>query len=301
MALPKTPTTNDKTWVTVARNGHKKARVVVCDKTQLVPSFKASQRQLPTISGSDKRLFVRLPQDHEWRKLSPAGIREVVVRKLSISPSLIGRIKPVHSGFAVSPCSTESCEAILKAGNGLFLTGAKLESATNWIPVIISTVPSTIRKEQGDVEVSSTMLADEIERVCSVRPAHLKLYGRNNTEAPHRTWMTFFSKATRAGFIVFDESGIDRPFEKQHSLEFCKRCNGHHPSKNCSRAPSCGNCGSTDHSEDVFMATTKCGNCGGPHRSDSRRCLAHPTRLGAPTKEQIKTYRQAGEKENIKL
>ncbi|KHJ33347.1 putative eka-like protein [Erysiphe necator] len=45
------------------------------------------------------------------------------------------------------------------------------------------------------------------------------------------------------------------------------------------------------------MASTKCRNCGGPHRSDSRRCLARPTRSGAPTKEQLKNYRQAGERE----
>ncbi|KHJ32088.1 putative eka-like protein [Erysiphe necator] len=45
------------------------------------------------------------------------------------------------------------------------------------------------------------------------------------------------------------------------------------------------------------MAATKCRNCGGPHRSDIRRCLARPTRSGAPTKEQMKTYRQAGERE----
>ncbi|KHJ33125.1 putative eka-like protein [Erysiphe necator] len=141
------------------------------------------------------------------------------------------------------------------------------------------------------------MRADEIERVCSVRPAHLKLYGRNHTEAPHRTWMSFFSKAPRAGFRVSDESGIARPFKKQQPIEFCKRCNGHHPTKNCSRAPSCGNCGSTNHLEDISMATTKCRNCRGPHRSDSRRCLARPTRLGTPTKEQMKTYRQAGERE----
>lgn len=32
VALPKTSTTNEKTWVIVARNGHKKARVVVGDK-----------------------------------------------------------------------------------------------------------------------------------------------------------------------------------------------------------------------------------------------------------------------------
>ena len=109
--------------------------------------------------------------------------------------------------------------------------------------------------------------------------------------------MAYFSKAPRGGFRLFDESSIVRLFKKQQPLEFCKRCNGHHPSKNCSRAPSCGNCGSTNHPEDRCMAATKCRNCGGLHRSDSRKCLARPTRSGAPTKEQLKTYRQAGERE----
>lgn len=43
------------------------------------------------------------------------------------------------------------------------LSGAKLESATNWTPVTIPTVPETIRKEQGEVEVRKCMLTDEIE------------------------------------------------------------------------------------------------------------------------------------------
>ncbi|KHJ32790.1 putative eka-like protein [Erysiphe necator] len=51
------------------------------------------------------------------------------------------------------------------------------------------------------------------------------------------------------------------------------------------------------HSEDVCMAATKCRNFEGPHRSDSRRCLARPTRFGAPTKEQLKIYRQLRERE----
>lgn len=45
------------------------------------------------------------------------------------------------------------------------------------------------------------------------------------------------------------------------------------------------------------MAATKCRTCEGPHRSDSRRCLARPTRLGVPTKEQMKIFRQVGERE----
>ncbi|KHJ34028.1 putative eka-like protein [Erysiphe necator] len=140
------------------------------------------------------------------------------------------------------------------------------------------------------------MLTDEIERVCSMRPAHVKLYGENKPGAPHRTWMVYFPIAPRTSFRVFDESGIARKFKKQHPLEFCKRCNGRHPTKNCSRAPSCGNCGSTNHTEELCKAATKCRNCGGPHRSDSRRCFARPTRSGVPTKEQPKTYRQAGER-----
>ncbi|KHJ35772.1 putative eka-like protein [Erysiphe necator] len=249
--LPNVPQTSDKTWAIVARKGQKKARVDNSIKTQITAGNKNAPRVLNKDNSitpvSDKRLFLRLPQEHEWKKLSPAGIREIVVKKLAISPSLIGKIKPVHSGFALSPSSIEARDKILDAGNGLFFSGAKLEEATNWVSVIIPTVAASIRKEQGEVEVSKIMLDDEVERVCSMRPAHLKLYGGNKAEAPHCTWMAFFSKALSSSFKVFDESGVARKFKKQQPLDFFKRCNGHHPTKNSSRAPSCGNCGSTNH------------------------------------------------------
>ncbi|POS84807.1 hypothetical protein EPUL_004044 [Erysiphe pulchra] len=265
----------ENTWAKVARcKSKKKARVTLNTKAKVAlvrkeantvnNKDKLTTRASPNTATTDRRLF--------WRKLSPAGIREIIVRKLSILPALLGKIKAIHSGFALSPCNTEARETILNAGNGLFLSGAKLEAATNWIPVIVPTMPPTIRKEQGEVVVSKSMLIDEIERVCSIRPAHVTLYGGNKAEAPHRTWM-------------------------QQPLESCKRCNGHHPTKSCSRAPSCGNCGSTNNTEDICIAATKCRYCGGPHRSDSRRCLARLTRSGVPTKKQMKTYRQAGERE----
>ena len=197
-----TPKTVENTWATVARKGMKKARITLSTKTQAAPvsksvqsvtnKVKSTSRASSNIDTSDRKLFVRLPQEHEWRKLSPAGIRESVVKKIAISPALIGKIKPVRSGFALSPSSTEAHEAILNAGNGLFLSGAKLEPATNWVLVLIPTLPSSIRKEQGEVEISSSLLSDEIERVFSMRHAYVKLYGRNKPEAPHRTWMAFF-------------------------------------------------------------------------------------------------------------
>lgn len=119
----------------------------------------------------------------------------------------------------------------------------------------------------------------------------------NNPEAPHCTWLALFTKAPRPGFRVFEQSGLVRPFKKQRHLDFCKQCNRHHSAKYCSRAPSCGNCGSIMHCQESCRAPTKCRNCGGPHRSDSHRCLARPTRAGPPSKEQLKVYRQAGERE----
>lgn len=250
-----------------------------------------------SLDTSDRRLFIRLPQEHEWRKLSPAGIRGSIVRKFSISPALIRKIKPVCSGFALSLCSTEAREAILNAGNGLFLSGAKLELATNWASVPIPTVPSLIRKDHGEVKISGSLLSDEIKWVCSMQPLYVKLYGRNKPEALHRTWMAFFLKAPHICVKIFDESGIARSFKKQNQLEFCKHCNGHHPDKICSRALFCSYCGSRNHATDACKVATKCCNFGVPYFSDSQRCLTRHNRSGAPTKEQIKICRQAGKRE----
>lgn len=120
-SLPKIPKIAGNTWATVARNGHKKTRVIPSTTTLLAPigtkKDMSGTTSSPDRNPSDKRLFVGIPVDREWRKLSPTGIREVIVKKLSISPSLIGKIKPVHSGFALSPCSS-----ILVMGNiGTFI------------------------------------------------------------------------------------------------------------------------------------------------------------------------------------
>ncbi|POS87151.1 hypothetical protein EPUL_001256 [Erysiphe pulchra] len=190
-------------------------------------------------------------------------------------------------------------EDLLSAAEGLFMSGASLEPASNWISVLVPTVPKIIVTIDGQVEVSKSMLMNEVEPVSSKRPALVKLYGTTNPEAPHRTWLALLPEAPRTGFRVFDESGITKIFKKKLPIEFCKRCNGHHKSRNYSHAPSCGYCRSTMHAQDVCKAITKCKNCGGPHRSDSHKCLARPTRFGKQTKEQLNTYRRAGDQEYL--
>lgn len=116
---------------------------------------------------------------------------KVVIRKLSILPFLIGKIKFVHSGLAFAPCSIEASEAILNARKVLFILGAKPESAINKTPVIIPAVPSSIGQEQECIELSSSMFADEAERICSLQPAHINLFKRNHAEDLHRNWTAF--------------------------------------------------------------------------------------------------------------
>ncbi|KHJ33975.1 putative eka-like protein [Erysiphe necator] len=67
------------------------------------------------------------------------------------------------------------------------------------------------------------MLANEIERVSSKRPAFVKLYGTLKPDALHRTWMAFFTDTPRVGFRVFDESRVTKVFKKKQPIEFCKR------------------------------------------------------------------------------
>lgn len=61
----------------------------------------------------DKRLFIWLPSGLASRKISLAGIREVVAKKLSISPTSMGFYKLARSGFTLSPRNKDIREALL--------------------------------------------------------------------------------------------------------------------------------------------------------------------------------------------
>ncbi|KHJ33579.1 putative eka-like protein [Erysiphe necator] len=88
--LPKIPKLSNNFWAIVARKGQKKSRIVISTSARVAPANKTAIRPTnkdkttsPTKAISDNRLFLRLPQEYEWRKLSPAGIREVIVKKIT--------------------------------------------------------------------------------------------------------------------------------------------------------------------------------------------------------------------------
>ncbi|POS87972.1 hypothetical protein EPUL_001014 [Erysiphe pulchra] len=139
-----------------------------------------------------------------WATVARNGHKKSrVTMTAPLSPTKItsGDQKKLYISFY--PCSSRAREALLQTNIGLLDTGAKPESASNWVPP----VPKFNRAILGQTEVTKEMLASEIERVTSIRPTSVRFYGTSNIEAPYRTWMAYFDKSPRPGFRVFDESG----------------------------------------------------------------------------------------------
>ena len=143
------------------------------------------------------------------------------------------------------------------------------------------------------------MVADEITRTTKAVPVRVRPHGKGRVGAPYQTWIAHFERASipRPGFRLFDDSGIAARYTPKQAISQCKRCLQFHGTRGCSRAPACWNCTSTMHSSAECKAHTKCRNCGGPHRSDSRDCLARPTKSGSASKENLETIRQASQRE----
>lgn len=143
------------------------------------------------------------------------------------------------------------------------------------------------------------MVADEILRVSKSSPSKVRPHGVTRSGTLYQSWIALFprSSAPRPGFRLFNQSGVAILHKARKSIEQCKRCLGFHATRGCSRTLACSNCGSTMHSPTECKALSRCRNCGGPQKSDSRSCLACPTRSGPITKEQLVTIRQMSQRE----
>ncbi|KHJ32065.1 putative eka-like protein [Erysiphe necator] len=76
----------ENTWATVILSGKTKINPTGRQLLRPANKVKSNSSVSQTMAITDKRLFVRLPQEHEWRKLSPAGIREVIVKNYTSHP-----------------------------------------------------------------------------------------------------------------------------------------------------------------------------------------------------------------------
>ncbi|CCU79600.1 EKA-like protein [Blumeria hordei DH14] len=123
------------TWATVARKGlPKQPTPVMISRTPKMPTppTKKSAKTSPS-STPDNRLFLRLNSKHQWRNLSPAGIREAVAQLTNATQSAIEHVYRVPTGFALRAKDQESRQALLNAAESFLPIGGRLEEASELV------------------------------------------------------------------------------------------------------------------------------------------------------------------------
>ncbi|CCU76829.1 putative effector protein [Blumeria hordei DH14] len=289
------------TWATVAR-GSPQMSIAPAKTVRVapIPAVQVKKQARPaTVKPKDVRLFLRLGEEHAWRALSPAGVRDAVTKLVEVPSSNIEHVYRVPTGFAMKAKNEEARQLLLNAAESFSRVEAKVETASDLAALRIATVPVALYTLMGKVTVTEEMVAEEITRTTKAVPVRVRPLGKGRVGAPYQTWIAHFERASapRPGFRLFDDSGIAVRHQPKQPISQCKRCLQFHGTRGCSRAPACWNCTSTMHSSAECKAHTKCRNCGGPHRSDSRDCLARPTKSGPASKENLEAIRQASQRE----
>ncbi|POS82454.1 hypothetical protein EPUL_005836, partial [Erysiphe pulchra] len=288
-------------WATVATKGHHKSPFPIhLSQHSHRPHTKGPKNPKPSsTAGIDECIFLRISKEHDWRLLARSGIRETICKHLSCRETDITSVNRTQTGFALTISDKEVRQKLLNDSSNLAPLDAKLEPASDLITYRIPTVPAALTKPDGRVVVDNDSVIAEITRVTNSTPKIVRLHGKTRPGAPHHSWLSHFTReqAPRPGFRIFDESGLASIYKPRQTIQQCKRCLGFLLTRGCSRAPACENCSSTMHHNIECKAPTRCRNCGGPHRSDSRNCLARPSRTGPVTKEQLAKIRQMSQKE----
>ena len=275
---PAVPVQQSKgTWAAMARNGLRQ-KAVPTVKAVPQPSATAPKKDAPKAK-VDKRLFIRLGNDHPWRKLSPMGLRSAMDQQANIDILLDTSVHRTRTGFAILALTDNIRQRILNSSSNLAAVNAKLEEASDLVVLRIPNVPVKLNTVDGHLSVDAERVSDEIYFKTSKAPSQVRPLGQCRPGALHSNWKATFPResAPRAGFRSFDESGMATKLQLRRQIQQCCRCHGYYATRGCSRALACWNCGLTTHSIAECKAITKCSNCGNPHRSDSRDCLARPT------------------------
>ncbi|POS81821.1 hypothetical protein EPUL_006452, partial [Erysiphe pulchra] len=296
--------TEKNTWASITRQGNQ--------VTPAIPSLSAIPSNTPKHLRADKekgkhpklftgddRLFLRLTKEHEWQPLAPSAIRELICKHLECSLTDTLLIRRTATGFASTAKDKETRQLLLDKSSMISAQNAVIEPASDLVTYHIRNVPVAIQSPNNKVFVTKDMVEAEITRVTQASPTTVRPHGKTKAGAPYQSWLAHFprSHAPRVGFRIFDESGLALVNKPRQNILQCKRCLGFHSTRGCSRAPACANCASTMHLTFECKGLIRCRNCGSPHKSDSRNCLARPSRTGPPSKEQLVTIRRMGQRD----
>ena len=91
----------------------------------------------------DKRLILRLGQDHDWRRLSPVKIKKLITERAGIAFSAIKNIHQVRSGLAIECVPDALKETILEIWQSFQQEKITIEAALDYISMIVPRCHST--------------------------------------------------------------------------------------------------------------------------------------------------------------
>jgi hypothetical protein len=277
-------------------------------------SQQPKQKATPKTRPPDNRLFVRLPENHVLRTVSPYSIQNDLNKALGTK--LVKEIQTTRTGFALCPLSPEteaSLTALIPKITALFCEKGPcvVEKATNLVSYRIASIPRSFQGyENGQVtqirvtaEHLSLALTDELNE----SPVQIT-ETRHSNEASYTfssTWIARFPSEAAPlprSLLLLGARASIKLLPKKVAVVQCNRCWMWHNERSCARLARCRLCGSTTHIESEHTLCSpiahpcppRCFHCHGPHPSDSLECLLRPKpNQTALTKQQKAQIRQS--------
>ncbi|KAI0991582.1 hypothetical protein K3495_g16605, partial [Podosphaera aphanis] len=152
LTLPKRPQETKSPWVTIARKAAKlppppAATTIRKPAIQKKPAIQEMPKE-------DRRLFLRLGPEHEWRKLSLVTIKKIISDRAGVAPSAITAMSQVRSGLAIECASDALRESILGVAPSFEKDNTTIEAASDWTSVIVPHVPLYIKTMDSRLTVT---------------------------------------------------------------------------------------------------------------------------------------------------
>lgn len=296
LSLPKKLQIADSPWVTVARKAARLPDPPSVPKIRKTTTQKIDAVQEP--KKEDKRLFIRLGQEHEWRKLSPVTVKKLITEKAGIAASAIIAMSQVRSGLAIECASDALRETILGVSSSFQKDGIKIEPASDWTSVIVPHVPLFIKTLDQRITVTNEMVKTECQSVCGVTPVQVRP-NKVKIGQYFTSWIVHFKQVpANLKFRLFDESGPAIPFSRRRPIEQCQRCWGFHSTRSCVKGQRCERCSGAHEKLECIVNIPKCANCSGPHESTNLDCMARPRRINGQitprTPAELRVIRERG-------
>lgn len=253
----------------------------------------------------DDRIFIRVPPDHDWRKMTAIGAKQELISFLKLKSEEITYFQEVRSGFALRAKDQNTKTKIIALKSTAEGNNLKIEEACSWKVFLLRGVSKTYTDMNG-THSTDALIPEE---------ARVRAGAKEQPVAVHKApfgesldtccYFLSFKEDVKPGFKLFNNSYPAEARIQKPRITQCHRCLGFHNPRNCTRTERCPKCGKpSDKHKDTTAncpSPPQCANCNGPHKADSPKCPARPAiRDGEKvhaTKDQLKAIRELGQKE----